>query len=273
MKKIDFTVLMCTCYYDNPRLLKLSVESIFKNTINPDFFILTIDGDIPKTNWNIINQLSDKYKIQINIIKKNVGLALALNNAINLVKTKWIARADSDDINMTNRFEKQIESALNDYDVIGSNILEFDQSNRFKEFEKKMPLNNIDIKEYLKSRNPINHMTAFYKTDLVKKVGGYPNIYKREDYGLWIKLINYGAIFCNIDETLVKVNAGGSLYKRRRGIRNIPAEFTLQLLSYRLKIKPIHIAVFHYFIRVIILLLPSKILGKFYTNQLREKRY
>ena len=48
MKKIDFTVLMCTCYFDNPKLLKLSIESIFKNTINPDFFILTIDGKIPK---------------------------------------------------------------------------------------------------------------------------------------------------------------------------------------------------------------------------------
>ena len=84
-----------------------------------------------------------------------------------------------------------------------------------------MPSKNSDIKNYLKSRNPINHMTAFYKTDLVKKVGGYPNIYKREDYGLWIKLTNYGAKFYNINETLVKVDAGNSLYKRRRGFKNI----------------------------------------------------
>ena len=136
MKKIDFTVLMCTCYFDNPKLLKLSIESIFKNTINPDFFILTIDGEIPKNNWKIINKLSEKYEIQINIIKKNVGLALALNNAINLVKTKWIARADSDDINMTNRFEKQIEYALDGYDVIGCNILEVDRTNKYPKLEK-----------------------------------------------------------------------------------------------------------------------------------------
>ena len=43
-----------------------------------------------------------------------------------------------------------------------------------------MPSTNSDIKNYLKFRNPINHMTAFYKTDLVKKVGGYPNIYKKK---------------------------------------------------------------------------------------------
>ena len=113
-----------------------------------------------------------------------------------------------------------------------------------------MPSTNSEIKKYLKSRNPINHMTAFYKTDLVKKVGGYPNIYKREDYGLWIKLTNYGATFYNINETLVKVDAGDSLYKRRRGFRNITAEFDLQFLSYKLKLKPFLSCSFLFFYKI-----------------------
>ena len=272
MKEIKFTVLMCTYYYDDPKLLELSIKSIFKNTIKPNFFILTVDGKIPKKNWGIINKLRKKYKIKLNIIENNVGLALALNSAINLVKTKWIARADSDDINMTNRFEKQIKVAKNNYDVVGSNIVEVDQNNPSLKIEKKMPSSNSAIKKYLKLRNPINHMTAFYKTDLVKRVGGYPNIYHREDYGLWMKLHYSGAIFYNISDNLVEVDGGQSLFKRRRGFRNIPAELELQLLSYRLKIKPIYLAIFHFFIRVIILLLPSKILGKFYLFQLRKKK-
>ena len=272
MKKIEFTVLMCTYFYDDPKLLKLSIESIFKNTINPDFFILTLDGEIPNKNLEIINKLKEKYKIQINVIKKNVGLALALNNALKLVKTKWVARADSDDINMIKRFEKQIEMAKNNYDVIGSNILEVDQNNEIQNLEKQMPTSNRDIKKYLKSRNPINHMTAFYKTDLVKKVGGYPDFYHREDYGLWIKLNYHGAIFYNINESLVQVNGGKSLFKRRRGFKNIPAEFKLQLLCYRLKIKPFYLAILHFFARVIILLLPINILSKFYIYKLRKKK-
>lgn len=272
MKEIQFTVLMCTYYKDDHKLLELSIESIFKNTVKPDFFILTVDGEIPKINWEIITKLTKKYKIKLNIIENNVGLALALNSSINLVTTKWIARADSDDINMINRFEKQIKIAKNNYDVIGSNILEVDQNNAFLKLEKKMPTSNSAIKKYLKSRNPINHMTAFYKTDLVKIVGGYPNIYHREDYGLWIKLHHYGATFYNISENLVKVHGGDSLFKRRRGFRNITAELRLQLLSYKLEIKPIYLAIFHFFIRVIILLLPSKILGKFYLYKLRKKK-
>ena len=272
MKEIKFTLLMCTYYYDDPKLLELSIESIFKNTIKPNFFILTVDGEIPKKNWDVIIKLRKKYKIKLNILQKNVGLALALNNALKLVKTKWIARADSDDINMITRFEKQIEIARNNYDVIGSNILEVDLNNEIQNLQKQMPISNSDIKKYLKSRNPINHMTVFYKTDFVKKVGGYPDFYHREDYGLWIKLKYHGAIFHNINESLVQVNGGKSLFKRRRGFKNIPAEFKLQLLCYRLKIKPFYLAIFHFFARVIILLLPISILSKFYIYKLRQKK-
>ena len=63
-------------------------------------------------------------------------------------------------------------------------------------------------------------MTVLYKTKLIKSVGGYPNIYHREDYGLWAKLVKKGAIFHNIDEVLVHVNGGKTLYKRRGGLKN-----------------------------------------------------
>ena len=79
-------------------------------------------------------------KSKLILLKKMLVLPLALNNAINLVETKWIARADSDDINMPNRFEKQIESAQDDYDVIGSNILEIDRTNKYPILEKKCHL-------------------------------------------------------------------------------------------------------------------------------------
>ena len=271
MKKVKFTVLMCTYYKDDPNLLESSILSIFRNTIKPDFFILTVDGKIPIKNWEIIYKLKKNYTFQINILKENVGLALALNNAIKLVKTKWIARADSDDINMPIRFERQIQLAKNNIDVIGSNILEIDQNNKLLKFEKRMPESNEKIKKYLNTRNPINHMTAFYKTDLVKKVGGYPNIFHREDYGLWVKLAHEGAIFCNLNDILVRVNGGKSLYKRRRGFKNIPAEFKLQFLFYRLKIKPFYLVIFHFIVRIFILLLPINILEKFYQKKLRQK--
>ena len=63
MKKVKFTVLMCTYYKDDPALLESSILSIFRNTIKPDFFILTVDGKIPNKNWEIIHKLKKKIYI------------------------------------------------------------------------------------------------------------------------------------------------------------------------------------------------------------------
>ena len=160
MKRANFTVLMCTYFKDDPYLLEQSIKSVFKNSIKPSYFILTIDGPIPKINKKIIQKISNKYPIQINILSKNLGLAEALNNALDLVKTEWVARADSDDINLYNRFQKQLELTNKNFDIIGSNILEIDKNGNLPRLTKNIPVTNEEIKKYLKLRNPINHMTV-----------------------------------------------------------------------------------------------------------------
>ena len=271
MKISSFTVLMCTYFKDDSYLLEKSIESVFKNSIKPNYFILTIDGPIPKLNEKVINKISRKYPIQLNVLKKNIGLALALNSALSLVKTDWVARADSDDINLKDRFKKQLLFTNKKFDVIGSNILEIDKSGNLPKLTKNIPITNQEIKKYLKFRNPINHMTVLYKTKLIKSVGGYPNIYLREDYGLWAKLVKKEAIFHNIDEVLVHVNGGETLYKRRGGLKNAIAELKLQLLLYQCKIKPLFLAFFHLILRGTFLLLPSKIVEKIYIEKFRNK--
>ena len=271
MKKTSFTVLMCTYFRDDPYLLEKSIESVFINSIKPNYFILTIDGPIPKLNEKIIKKSVEKYPIRLNIINQNIGLALALNNALNLVKTEWVARADSDDINLHNRFKKQLEVSNKNYDVIGSNILEIDSDEILPKLIKRIPLTNKEIKRYLKFRNPINHMTAFYKTAMIKAVGGYPNIYLREDYALWAKLAKEGAVFHNIDEILVHVNGGANIYKRRSGFKNALAESKLQYLLYKCKIKSLFLSIIHLFVRTFFLLLPSRILEVIYIKKLRSR--
>ena len=105
-------------------------------------------------------------------------MASALNESLKLVETKWIAKADSDDINLKNRFAEQLKFVGLNIDVIGSNILEIDNNGGSTLLTKEIPLTNKDKKIYT-YRNPINHMTAFYKTDLIRSVGGYPDIYRK----------------------------------------------------------------------------------------------
>tara|TARA_B100000073_G_scaffold347939_1_gene364111 strand:+ start:2218 stop:3033 length:816 start_codon:yes stop_codon:yes gene_type:complete len=270
MKDLKFTVLMCTYYKDDPYLLKKAIRSIYKNSVKPDFFILTIDGPIPKINKKIINKLSLRYPIKLNILKKNIGLASALNNALKLVKTEWVARADSDDINLSNRFAIQLKFTKYNYDVIGSNILEVDKNKSIPPLTKKIPINNYEIKKFIRSRNPINHMTVLFKTKTIRSAGGYPNIYLREDYALWAKLISNNASFFNIDQILVHVNGGPKLYKRRGGFKNALAEIKLQTFLFKNNIKPLHLSIIHSILRSLILLVPRKLLQNIYIKFLRS---
>ena len=58
--------------------------------------------------------------LKLNYLSINIGLAKALNKSLEMVKTEWIARADSDDISLSERFSIQIIQARNDHDIIGS---------------------------------------------------------------------------------------------------------------------------------------------------------
>ena len=273
MSNIEFTLLMCTYKNDDPILLEKAIESIYRNSVKPNFFILTIDGPIPNKNEQVISKLIKKFPIEINNLNKNIGLANALNSAIKLVKTQWIARADSDDLNASNRFEKQILYAEKGFDVIGSNIYEIDiyETVQLGKLKKIMPKNNKQIRTFSRFRNPMNHMTTFYKTEAIKLVGGYPNIYLREDYGLWAKLISHNKNFINIDDFLVCVNGGNDFYLRRGGIKNAIAEIKLQFYLFKYKIQPLYSALLLGFVRAFLLLLPKGFLKSFYRNILRKK--
>ncbi|RPG18020.1 MAG: glycosyltransferase [Pelagibacteraceae bacterium TMED124] len=272
MMIINFTVLMCTYKKDDPFLLEKAVDSVFNNSIKPNFFILTIDGPIPQETQRIVNKLRVKYTLEINILKENLGLARALNSAIPLVKTEWIARADSDDLNFSNRFEKQIKYAKKGFDVIGSNIYEIDiyETIQLPRLRKIMPIHNKEIKRFARFRNPMNHMTTFYRADAVKLVGGYPNIYLREDYGLWAKLICNNNKFININECLVCVNGGNQLYLRRRGFRNVLGEMKLQVHLFKNNVQPLYLALFLFILRFSLLLLPKNIIKILYIKILRK---
>ena len=272
MSNIEFTLLMCTYKNDDPILLEKAIESIYRNSIKPNFFILTIDGPIPNKNAQVISKLIKKFPIEINNLNKNIGLANALNSAIKLVKTKWIARADSDDLNASIRFEKQISYAEKGFDVIGSNIYEIDiyETVQLGKLKKIMPKNNKQIRNFSRFRNPMNHMTTFYKTEAIKLVGGYPNIYLREDYCLWAKLISLNKNFINIDDFLVCVNGGDNLYLRRGGFKNALGELKLQFYLFKNDIQPLYLAIFLFLLRALILLFPKNILKIFYKNILRK---
>lgn len=105
MKKIPKISVIMSTYNTDKEFLKSSIESILNQTYSNFEFIIVCDGSV--NDFNIINEYDDE---RIVIIKhdKSVGLTKSLNEAIKISKGEYIARMDSDDISLKNRFMVQL---------------------------------------------------------------------------------------------------------------------------------------------------------------------
>ena len=147
------------------------------------------------------------------------GISFALNYGVNLVKTKYVARMDSDDISDPLRFETQISYLKDnpDISVLGSYVTEFNPQTQSRRL-RKVPTEYKLMKKYIKYRSPLNHATVIFKKDDVNKAGGYESVLRYEDFYLWSKMIALGLKIANIPISLVDVRAGDDLIKRLNGV-------------------------------------------------------
>lgn len=269
-----FTVLMPLYNGDNPKIFKAAVDSVYQNTLRPNQFVLVVDGPLRLDLEFALNKILSTYKNKISLVRitSNIGLAGALNIGLSKVKYEWVVRADADDINMNNRFERLAAKLDNDPELslIGSSIIELDD-NRTVQFLKKMPIKENDIRNYAKYRNPFNHMSVAYKLSVVNDVGGYPEILYKEDYALWAKILKIQVKCANLDEALVYVSAGKAMLKRRTGWKYVHSEWELQWLLYDANLKGALSCVFHGVARALIFLMPITIKFYFYQIFLRKK--
>ena len=109
---MDFTVLMSVYGKDDVSDFKIALESVTVNqTMKPKQVVIVQDGVVPvKIDDIIFNFEKQTPEIEYSVVKKetNQCLAAALNSGLAICKYDWVARMDSDDISVEDRFEKQI---------------------------------------------------------------------------------------------------------------------------------------------------------------------
>ena len=142
-------------------------------------------------------------------------------------QTPLACRADADDINLPRRFEAQARflAAHPDIAVVGAAIEELAPDGRRR--RKALPLTHDQLVRFAAWRNPINHMTAFFRVDAVRAAGGYPPIPLKEDYALWLRMIASGQRLANLPEILVQARLGEDFHRRRAGPGHLAAERAL----------------------------------------------
>jgi len=229
---MKFSVLMSIYYKERPEYFDRAMVSIWdEQKRKPDEVVLVIDGKLPDELYAIIHKWKNKLGDILKIVplEKNVGLGGALNEGLKHCSYELIARMDSDDISLPDRFEKQLRIFRDyDIDVCGGWVAEFDKNEKQVISYRKVPEHHYEIVKFAKRRSPINHPTVMFKKSAVEKIGGYRKIRFVEDYDLWVRLIVNGAKFYNIQEVLVYMSAGDYMIEKRRGLKYAITEIKLQ---------------------------------------------
>jgi hypothetical protein len=134
---------------------------------------------------------------------------------------------------------------------------------------KNVPCEEAEIRDFMKIRNPLNHMSVCFRKSLIEDLGGYPKLYLNEDYGLWAKAMVNGATLRNLPNILVLARAGPNMHARRGGWKYILSELRLQNFLVHLGIKSRSKATLDGFLRSAVFSAPVSLRGLIYTHLLR----
>jgi len=224
---IEFTCLLPVHGGDDPAHFVEAMQSVALSTRRPNDVLICQDGPLPPELGAAVQACIATLGARLAPNPGPAGLHHNLNRALTSVRTPWIARCDADDINLPGRFEAQTAflESHSEVGVLGGDLVEFWPDGR--ERRKTMPRTHRQILAWAKWRSPINHNTAFYRTDDMLACGGYPDLAFKEDYGLWLRLLGRGVRFANLDQPLVRARLGQGFYRRRAGLKNLGSEWGL----------------------------------------------
>lgn len=210
---------------DKAEYLIKSVDSILNQTFSNFTYFIGVDGPIGSDLRNVIDSITDD-RIVIIENEENKGLASILNDLLEKCKEgdfDFIARMDSDDIAIQNRFKLQIDHLEQnaDVDALGGAINEIDENGNERGKITRYPCTPKECRAFFAKRNPLAHPTVMFRSSFFEKAGWqYPTDFVRnEDTRLWHEGFKHGCVIANIPDVVLNFRMTDSMFTQRRNGR------------------------------------------------------
>ncbi|MDE6483956.1 MAG: glycosyltransferase [Duncaniella sp.] len=224
---MEFSVLMSLYAKERPEYLRESLDSVFHQTVPPTEVVMVEDGPLNDELYGVLDETEKAHPEMKRVrLEKNGGLGAALNEGLKHCTHELVARMDTDDIAVADRFEKQTKvfEHYPQVEVVSAWIQEFDSETGEDTSIRKLPEYNYEIFRYGQSRCPVNHPVVMFRKKSVEFAGGYLPFPLFEDYYLWVRLLLNGVKFYNIQECLLRFRTSPEMYKRRGGLKHALTE-------------------------------------------------
>lgn len=217
---MTISVLMSVYKSEKADYLDMAIDSIWtRQTLKPDQVVLVEDGVLGEDLLGVIAKwksiLGDTLVVLAN--EQNLGLTKSLNKGIRYCTSELIARMDSDDVSVPERFEKEVLYLKEhpDITICGGDIQEFCSENRKLSVRKHPKTNEAVLKSIFKA-NPLAHSTVMIRRKLFDNGLLYDERYrKNQDLDLWFRTLKAGYKIANIDDVLLLFRRDDEMFRRR----------------------------------------------------------
>lgn len=217
----EFSLLMSVYRQEKTAYLDNCFDSICRQSVLPAEIILVEDGPLTTELYESIERQQKRLPMMKRIVlEENKGLGVALNKGMEACSCDIVARMDTDDICVDDRFEVQMKYMEEhpEVDVLGAWITEFDHVPTNVVGIRTVPEDNEEIYSFGKKRNPINHPVVMFRKKAVMETGGYMPCYLFEDYFLWARMLMKGYVFHNLQQPLLLFRRSPDMIRRRGGL-------------------------------------------------------
>lgn len=232
----ELSVLMSVYRKEKPDFLRQALDSVFSQTVKAGDVVLVEDGSLSAELEDVVKEYEGRNsELHVLRFEKNRGLGFALNDGLKVCKYDLVARADTDDINHPDRFERELRVFEDhpDYDLVSSWIDEFIDDPQKITSQRRMPETPEELYRYGKRRCPVNHPVCMYRKSAVDRVGGYQTDLFPEDYYLWMKMLKAGSKFYCIQDSLLSFRYDPNTFRRRGGWKYAKDEMHTQWKAYK----------------------------------------
>ncbi|MBO5833349.1 MAG: glycosyltransferase family 2 protein [Alphaproteobacteria bacterium] len=196
--------------YNTGKYIAEAIESILAQTFSDFEFIIINDGSRDDTAEVVRKYAAQDSRIIFIDNPVNRGLVPCLNQGLELCRGEYIARMDSDDIAMPNRFEIEVNYLDNNPDVgvVGGWHEAF--GNNIKPLVRKYPL-RVHLLDMLTLGAPMSQPTAMLRTSVMRanNIKYNPNFPYAEDYEFWANIVRYTKVH-NLPIVMIKYRIHGN---------------------------------------------------------------
>lgn len=222
MSRVNYSVLMSVYFKEQPNNLRQAMESMRRQTVPTNDFVLVCDGPLTSGLDDVISEEQEKFGDVLHVVRlsKNSGLGNALNEGLKSCRNDFVARMDSDDLSRSDRCEKQLRLFTEHPEISLSSgtVSEFITDPKHPTGKRALPISDEEIRVFSRKRNPMNHPCVMFKKSAVESAGGYKETYHLfEDYYLWVRMLMKGYKARNTKDVLLDMRSPADMYLRRGG--------------------------------------------------------